>query len=121
MCQDLENKLSLAEQEMVQIKAENFKLLKSLASTNNNRQTNGFESRDYNTLIENHETIFNKIQHLEESLKEKDAKRMDTESGYLSQASSTTSSKFIHVETTHQPPETKQPVVPALEQGMYVV
>ena len=120
MCQDLENKLSLAEQEMVQIKAENFKLLKSLASTNNNRQTNGFESRDYNTLIENHETIFNKIQHLEESLKEKDAKRMDTESGYLSQASSTTSSKFIHVET-QQPPETKQPVVPALEQGMYVV
>ena len=43
---------------------------------------------------------------------------MDTESGYLSQASSTTSSKFIHVETTQPPQETKQPVVPALEQGM---
>ena len=40
---------------------------------------------------------------------------MDTESGYLSQASSTTSSKFKQVET-QQPSTTKQLVVPAPEE-----
>ena len=51
MCQDLENKLSLAEKETVQIKAENFKLLKSLASTNNNHQTNDHESTVFPIIV----------------------------------------------------------------------
>ena len=44
--------------------------------------------------MDNHKSLMNKIHQLEETLKEKEIRRHETESGYLSQASSTTSSKF---------------------------
>ena len=52
------------------------------------------ENDNHQTIMNNHKTLLNKIHQLEETLKEKEIRRQETESGYLSEANSTTSSKF---------------------------
>ena len=99
LCQDLESRLAQTETEMVQMKAENFKLLKTLANYNDSCSNASIisENSDLNhkTLMANHESLMNKIQELEDTIKDKEVvKRIGTESGYLSQnteASSTSS------------------------------
>ena len=111
LCQDLESRLAQTEKEMVQMKAENFKLLKILANYNDSSSNASIitENSDLNhkTLMANHESLMTKIQELEDTIKDKEVvKRIGTESGYLSQnteASSTCSTnKFKPIKPVHE-------------------